>query len=383
MVISMDLPRRRILGWGLAALGAGAVAVAPGRQARADAGDAPTTRTYYIAADTVSWNYTPQGRNMATGKPFMPAQQRFTEPGPDRIGSVYEKSLYREYTDASFTELVEHPHDAYRGLLGPIIRAQVGDTIRVFFKNNTPFPASMHPHGVWYDKRNEGALSNDGTSHAGDAVPPGGTYVYTWEVPDRAGPGEQDPSSVAWLYHDHSVDMGIPGTQAGLIGTMVITRQGDGGCPRDVDREIFTLFTQFDENLSPYLPENIKKFAGKQRISSKDTAFQNSNRKQSINGYLYGNGPEGTTDSHPAIVLHRGERVRWYVMGFGGARDTHAPHWHGNTGLVRGHRVDVVTVLPATVVTADMKPDSPGIWLFHCHVDEHMDDGMITRYQVL
>ncbi|MFE4827671.1 multicopper oxidase domain-containing protein [Streptomyces sp. NPDC056672] len=23
-----------------------------------------------------------------------------------------------------------------------------------------------------------------------------------------------------------------------------------------------------------------------------------------------------------------------------------------------------------------------GIWLCHCHVDDHMDEGMLTRYQV-
>jgi hephaestin len=30
-----------------------------------------------------------------------------------------------------------------------------------------------------------------------------------------------------------------------------------------------------------------------------------------------------------------------------------------------------------------MVPDDPGIWLFHCHVNDHITAGMITRYQVL
>jgi manganese oxidase len=30
-----------------------------------------------------------------------------------------------------------------------------------------------------------------------------------------------------------------------------------------------------------------------------------------------------------------------------------------------------------------MKPDDPGIWLYHCHVDDHMNSGMYARYQVL
>jgi hephaestin len=32
--------------------------------------------------------------------------------------------------------------------------------------------------------------------------------------------------------------------------------------------------------------------------------------------------------------------------------------------------------------TVDMIPDNPGIWLFHCHVSDHMAAGMFTRYTV-
>jgi FtsP/CotA-like multicopper oxidase with cupredoxin domain len=37
----------------------------------------------------------------------------------------------------------------YLGMLGPILRAEVGETIRVVFKNNATHPFSMHPHGVF------------------------------------------------------------------------------------------------------------------------------------------------------------------------------------------------------------------------------------------
>jgi FtsP/CotA-like multicopper oxidase with cupredoxin domain len=29
-----------------------------------------------------------------------------------------------------------------------------------------------------------------------------------------------------------------------------------------------------------------------------------------------------------------------------------------------------------------MVPDDPGIWLFHCHVNDHIRAGMLTRYKV-
>ena len=137
----------------------------------------------------------------------------FVANGPDRIGSTYRKSLYREYTDATFTtpEAARRPSDAYLGFLGPVIRAQVGDTLKVVFRNNTPFPASMHPHNVFYDKKSEGAPYADGTGPASkgdDAVAPGATYTYTWKVPERAGPGPGDGSSVLWMYHSHTDEVG-------------------------------------------------------------------------------------------------------------------------------------------------------------------------------
>ena len=49
----------------------------------------------------------------------------------------YLKALYREYTDDTFTVLRNRSGtDLHLGLLGPLIRAQVGDTIRILFRNN-------------------------------------------------------------------------------------------------------------------------------------------------------------------------------------------------------------------------------------------------------
>src|SRR6185503_19269049 len=45
-------------------------------------------------------------------------------------------------------------------------------------------------------------------------------------------------------------------------------------------------------------------------------------------------------------------------------------------------RTDVVELLPATMKTADMIADNPGSWLFHCHVAEHMLEGMFARMTV-
>jgi hypothetical protein len=73
---------------------------------------------------------------------------------------LYVKAVYREYTDASFTRLKPRPPEwQHLGLVGPILQAEVGDTIKVVFKNNAT-------HGVFYKKDSEGAGYNDDTSGA-------------------------------------------------------------------------------------------------------------------------------------------------------------------------------------------------------------------------
>ena len=342
------------------------------------------TVTYYIAADEIPWDYAPSGMNQITGRPFDEAANVFVQSGKKRIGKTYLKALYREYTDASFTAL--KPVDsrwAHLGTLGPLIRGTVGDTINVVFKNNARFPFSIHAHGVFYPKSSEGAPYDDGTGAADkndDAVPPGAMHTYVWTVSERAGPGPMDPSSILWMYHSHVSEP--EDTNAGLIGPIIVNRAGmakPDGTPIDVDREFVTMFTVFDENTSIYLDENIARFlpkVGNQRAQKlkDDEGFQESNLMHSINGFVFGN--------LPMLTMQQGERTRWYLLGMGTEVDLHTPHWHGQVVLLNGLRTDVVELLPASMKVADMQPDSPGTWLYHCHVNDHIAAGMLARFTV-
>jgi hypothetical protein len=81
----------------------------------------------------------------------------FTENDPTKtIGREYNKVLYRECTDPSCSATKDHP--AYLGVLGPVIRAEVGDTLYIHFTNRASRRYSVHPHGVFYLKNSEGAL---------------------------------------------------------------------------------------------------------------------------------------------------------------------------------------------------------------------------------
>jgi hypothetical protein len=68
----------------------------------------------------------------------------------------------------------------------------------------------------------------------------------------------------------------------------------------------------------------------------------------------------------------------------GSERDIHTAHWHGKVGVTRnGEHVDVVPLLPAETATVDMVADNPGSWMFHCHVADHMEGGMMANFSVV
>jgi hypothetical protein len=338
----------------------------------------PRLRTYYIAADEVTWDYTPQGRKL-TGTPHLEGSDEESSASASRGHRSYLKAIFREYTDASFRTLKPRlPAWEHLGILGPLIRAEVGDTIQVFFKNNTKLTCSMHPHGLGYAKDSEGAMYNDGTrgvAKKDDIVPPGGSYTYHWTVPERAGPAHGDGSSILWMYHGHFIESKDMNT--GLLGPIIITARGAAradGSPRDVDREFVTAFALFDETDSWYFSIPAKMGSSlPMRIT--DRVFREQNVLYSINGLIEGN--------LPLLTMKRGERVRWYLLSNSNEDDVHTVHWHGQTVLFNHMRTDAVPLGPMGMAVADMVPDQEGTWLYHCHVNDHFMGGMQALFKVL
>lgn len=327
------LGRAGIVAAAVAGLLASAILVAP------PAASASATRHYYVQAEDVTWEFAPAGQDLIHGGPI---------PAPWTSYTTWPKTRYVEYTDATFSAKKAQP--SWLGVLGPIIRAEVGDTIVVHFRNRAEGSYGMHPHGVRYDKDNEGA--HYVPAGAGAQVPPGGEFTYTWSADADSGPGPSDPSSIVWWYHSH-VDEPAE-TNAGLLGPIVITAKGAArpdATPVNVDREFVLAFLIFDED------------RGKER-----------GLMHAVNGYIFGN--------LPGLTMNNGERVRWYVLGMGNEVDLHTPHWHGKTLLHEGRRTDVIELLPGSMATADMVADAPGTWLLHCHVADHIDAGMLVKYTI-
>jgi hypothetical protein len=297
------------------------------------------TRHYYIAAEDGIWDYAPSGQDLLHGQPI---------PLPWAARLRWTKTRYIEYTDATFS--VRKPQPQWLGILGPIIRAEVGDTIEVEFLNRSVAAHSIHPHGLHYDKASEGALYLP--FGAGARVAPGRRFTYRWFADEGSGPGPDGPSSVVWWYHPHTAEASE--SNAGLLGPIVVTAKGKAnpdGSPKDVDREFVAMFMIFDE------------------LTGKPAGLFHA-----INGYVFGN--------LPGLVMKKGEKVRWYLLAMGNERDLHTPHWHGKTVQYGKRNTDVIELLPGSMVTVDMLADNPGTWLFHCQVADHMESGMMAAYTI-
>ena len=298
------------------------------------------TRHYYIAAEDTTWDYAPSKADLI--------HSDMLPPDPRHAGTIWKKTRYVEYADTSFSTPKEQP--PWLGLLGPIIRAEVGDTIIVDFLNRSAKPHGIHPHGLRYDKASEGALyAPFGT---GARIVPGARFRYRWVADSESGPLPNGPSSVVWVYHSH-VDEAVE-ANLGLMGAIIVTARGKAkpdGTPRGVGREFVTMFMIFDE------------------LQGRPEGFF-----YTINGYIFGN--------VPGLAMIKGERVRWHLLGMGDENDVHTAHWHGQTVRGGDRYTDVVELLPASMVSVDMNADNVGTWLFHCQVSEHMENGMMATFTI-
>jgi manganese oxidase len=277
------------------------------------------TRTYWIAAVPVAWNVVPNGRNAIENESFTPEETRL------------DTVVYRAYTRDWGRQLKRtDPHE--QGIVGPLIHGRVGDRFVVHFRNDdTHFgrPHSMHFHGVHYRFGSDGSYI-PGFSGRGADVKPGQTYTYRF----TAG---KDSRGV-WPYHDHSPAM-EPSIAGGMYGALSIL----GEHQRAPDREFVVFFG------------SVGGFA-------------------TINGRAF----VGNT---PVFHARVGDVVQWDVLALGD--DIHTFHVHGHRWRrPDGTPQDTQVIGPAESFAVRWREDTPGTWLYHCHVESHMMHGMIGLYRV-
>jgi FtsP/CotA-like multicopper oxidase with cupredoxin domain len=297
----------------LLGLGAAATAAAPASAA---------VKHYWVAAVPVTWNVIPNQRDAIMGTTYTPAQ------------TVFPTVVYRRYSKNWRRPLANEPQgDGNQDLMpGPLLRARVGDRLRVHFKNlDTTFdrPHSMHFHGVHYRPSSDGAFLPGFSGRDAD-VRPGKSYTYKLTAGrDSAG---------AWPYHDHGPEM-----EASIDGGMWGMLSIRGRAERVPDREFVVVFAPMGQF-------------------------------QSIDGRAF----VGNT---PVFRSKVGDVVQWDVMAMGSEHHTfhvHGHRWRAKDGTPR----DTQTVGPAESFRVRWREEDPGTWLYHCHVESHMAAGMIGTYRV-
>ena len=304
----------------------------------------PRVRTYYIAADEVLWDYAPDDRNDITGRAVQRRARRCSSrtARPGSGTSTASRSTAPTPTPR-FTHRIPAPTSCparRRSLRRHARHDRAGDPGRGRATRSRWCSATTRrtrPRSTRTACSTRRTPRVRRTPTAPRARPRtttpwrrATTYTYIWEVPERAGPGPMDGSSVMWMYHSHTDE--VADTNAGLVGPMVITAKGKAdpatATPTDVDREIFSYFTVENENASPYLDHNLQRAGpGAARASPADDedGFEESNLMHSINGYVYGNGPV------PTVIEGRSARALVHLHARHRGRPAHA-------ALARQHR---------------------------------------------
>ena len=325
------------------------------------------TRVYYIAAEEGMWNYTQYLEGDAI-ESLPEAARPYLSPGPSRIGGVYMKARYVQYTSPSFDEKVQQGRSL--GILGPTIYAQVGDVVKVYFRNNLRYPTNLRPHGLQANARPDAPFDTY-------LVDPGITHVYTWQVTEEAGPQGIYDGAVAWLYYPDLTSG--PNWHSGLVGMVVVTTLDSASLPIDISSSYPLLFAVFDENLSPYIELSGERALGVEwlQVNRSDPAFIESNRIACINGFA-------VSVLAPLDVKRKGTTQLYLgTLSTGTPQEKMVVHLHGHDLYHLGHRRTAVKLTPGSVhVTELVHPEASGQWLIRSTSTELTNRGVSAYYVV-
>ncbi|XP_059680197.1 coagulation factor VIII isoform X4 [Gavia stellata] len=340
-------------------------------QVRSFAKEKPVTWTHYIAAEEMEWDYAPMkpvslDRNITS---------LFLEAGPQRIGSKYKKVMFVEYEDATFKKRkVSDQLD--KGILGPVIKGEVGDQFKIVFRNLASRPYNIYPHGLTSVRPYHAMKPSQDKDVKDIPIPPGQSFTYSWRVTPEDGPTQADPRCLTRFYYS-SIDP-VRDMASGLIGPLLICfkkSMDQRGNQIMSDKTRLVLFSVFDENRSWYLEENIRRFCtDAAHVDTQDPQFYASNVMHTINGFVFDN-------LQPKLCLH--EVVYWYVLSVGAQTDFLSIFFSGNTFKRNMVFEDVLTLFPFSGETVFMSLEKPGIWTLGCLNPDFRDRGMRAKFTVL
>ncbi|HEX7245359.1 MAG TPA: multicopper oxidase domain-containing protein [Solirubrobacterales bacterium] len=306
----VDVPPR------VAAANGGSASASAAAVAAASAGG--QVREHWLAAEQRRWNIVPTHRDQMMAEPV-------------KGKTTFEAYGYRPYSPGFEAPL------GPATVPGPLIEAEVGDTVVVHFRNELSAPVTIHPHGVFYSNEMDGTYKGKWTGPGG-FVQRKRTFTYVWEC--------REGTEGTWLYHDHGPMDPLP-VFRGLFGPLLVRKPGEAR----PEREFFLAFHTWDPSTT----------------GLRDTYY-------CINGRAYA----GNT---PTLEAKVGERVRFHVYGVDNF--FHTFHLHGHRWTEPdGTIVDNRPFGPADSFSLEFVEDNPGRWFYHCHVFQHLHQGMNGWYVV-
>jgi hephaestin len=359
------------------------------------------SREYFIQAEDVIWDYAPQKFDVCDNRPFRDDENVFVMAGRPMqdsngtvlgysVGSSYLKTRYFQYTDSTFSEKSSSYEREHIGIMGPVLRAQVGDELVVHFRSKSSEPVSLHAHGVSYTKSSEGAPYNDGTEGAfkkDDVLKTGESYTYRWTVTSHAGPGPgESGDSKLWMYHSHRNE--ILDTYAGLFGAILIVSNDSSIynqqdlTPVDNTSEIILHFSVMNEGQSVHAVRNVQRNIKNSKLEPdqvtallENEQFAESNMMHAINGYAYCSGPPFTAKA--------GDLMRVHMYSLGTEVDLHSPVFGNEVmQLDTGSSRSSGKLLPGVFFSADIHPMRTGKYELRCNVDDHIKAGMRALFEI-
>lgn len=245
----------------------------------------------------------------------------------------------------------------YNGAMpGPEIRVREGDHLRITLKNELPVPTTIHWHGLNVPNAMDGVAGLTQTP-----VDPGSSFIYEFDA---------TPAGSRW-YHSHT----DPQLQVaiGLYGALIIEPRAGGTA---YDREFTYMMTEWDAELTPAVA------AGTAPRGPGDKSLRGGELGADyflLNGRMHG--------AVPPMVVKTGDRflIRLYNTG----SEPHAFHTHGHSFTIvatDGNPVphaarltkDTVLIGPAERYDLALVANNPGVWMVHCHMENHMANGMMT-----
>jgi FtsP/CotA-like multicopper oxidase with cupredoxin domain len=234
---------------------------------------------------------------------------------------------------------------AYNGQIpGPVLRANVGDKIRIVLKNDLPESTSLHLHGVRVPNAMDGV-----DPYTQKPIEPGGKFSYEFTALEPA----------VGMYHSHhNAQVQVPN---GLAGALLIGDWKDLGM----------------------------KAAGGRLADSDGKADQEVVMVLNDSGTI---GLSLNGKSFPATAPYTmkvGETMLVHYYNEGNM--THPMHLHQPSGLVVAHDgvpleypfwADTLNVAPGERWTVAYTAKDAGVWAWHCHILTHAETPTGMRFMV-